>query len=56
VLGPTCDPFKLGGDDFELREYYCPECAALLEADMLLRSAPIEWDLDLSSTSSPAAP
>ncbi len=46
TAGPECDPFGLGAQ-FELREYYCPSCAALLDVDMLRRSEPVLWDTEL---------
>jgi len=46
--GPQCDPFRKGHDRFELREYYCPGCATLLEVDMVDKSEPLIWDLQLA--------
>ena len=46
--GAQCDPFKKGHDRFELREYYCPGCAVLLEVDMVEKSEPLVWDLELT--------
>lgn len=46
--GPRCDPFHKGHDRFEMREYYCPGCATLLEVDMVEKSEPVVWDLDIA--------
>ena len=48
AAGPQCDPFKLGHEQFELREYYCPGCASLLEVDMVEKTEPLVWDLELA--------
>lgn len=47
AAGPQCDPYGLGGA-FELREYVCPACAALLEVDMLECGEPTTWDIQLA--------
>jgi N-methylhydantoinase B len=46
--GRQTDPFRMGHDRFEIREYYCPECASLLEVDMVEKSEPLVWDLQLA--------
>ncbi|HJO72448.1 MAG: hydantoinase B/oxoprolinase family protein [Rhodospirillales bacterium] len=46
--GPQCDPFELGKERFEVREYYCPGCGGMLEADMLETGEPVLWDLELA--------
>jgi len=48
VAGPECDPFNLGRGRFELREYYCPSCAALLDVDMLAVDEPVLWDVQFA--------
>lgn len=48
AAGPNCDPFEKGADTFELREYYCPGCASLLEVDMVEKTEPVVWDLELA--------
>lgn len=47
TAGPECDPFGLGREQFELREYYCPACAALLDVDMLQHAEPVLWDTEV---------
>ena len=34
-------------DPFELREYYCPSCAVLLDTDVARRSDPVLDDVEL---------
>ncbi len=34
-------------DPFELREYYCPSCAVLLDTDVARRSDPMLHDVEL---------
>ncbi|MGE0502338.1 MAG: hydantoinase B/oxoprolinase family protein [Rhizobiaceae bacterium] len=46
--GRQTDPFRMGHDRFEIREYYCPECASLLEVDMVEKSEPVVWDFELA--------
>lgn len=47
-IGPHADPFGLGQDRFDLREYYCPACATLLATDMVEKGEPVVWELDLA--------
>ncbi len=49
AIGPQCDPFELGRDRFEFREYYCPGCASVLATDIVERDEPIVWELDLQA-------
>lgn len=51
-LGPWHDPNMFGSGQFEVREYYCPACARLLDADLLHVDAACEWDVDFSTTDS----
>lgn len=48
-IGPQADPFGVGGDRFELRQYLCPGCGALLATDMVERTEPVVWELDLAA-------
>lgn len=45
--GPYTDPYRLGADKFELREYYCPQCLVRYEAEVALRSDPVLRDVEL---------
>jgi N-methylhydantoinase B len=47
-LGPQADPFGVGAGRFELREYYCPGCGALLATDAVEPGEPVVWELDLA--------
>lgn len=45
--GPHVNPYRLGGERFELREYYCPACLVLFEAEVALRDDPVLHDVEL---------
>jgi len=32
--GPKVNPYKIGGQRFILREYYCPHCLCLIETEV----------------------
>ncbi len=48
--GPLSNPYGLGGDRFELREYYCPRCVVRYESEVALRSDPVLHDVELHTT------
>jgi acetone carboxylase gamma subunit len=48
ALGPYVDPDRLGGDRFELREYYCPACLVLYETEVARRDDPLLADVELT--------
>jgi N-methylhydantoinase B len=43
-IGPEVNPHRLGGDRFELREFYCPGCYTLLEVEIARPGDPILED------------
>ncbi|MGH3005784.1 MAG: hydantoinase B/oxoprolinase family protein [Gaiellaceae bacterium] len=47
-IGPQADPFGIGRDRFEFREYYCPACGSLLATDVVETEEPVVWELDLA--------
>lgn len=49
ALGPQTNPFGLGQDRFEVREYFCPACAALHAVDVVERTEPVVFELDLTA-------
>lgn len=46
--GPHVNPYRLGGDRFELREYYCPACLVLFETEVALCDDPVLHDVELA--------
>ncbi|MFQ5913136.1 MAG: hydantoinase B/oxoprolinase family protein [Nitrospinota bacterium] len=42
------DPHYPETGRFECREYYCPNCARLIETDIALKEDPILWDVELA--------
>jgi len=49
-IGPEVNPHRVGGDRFELREFYCPHCLTRLEVEIARTGDPILDDAGLSST------
>ena len=45
--GPYVNPHHLGGDKFVFRQFYCPNCMALINTEVALRGEPIVWDVQL---------
>ena len=45
--GPHVNPYHLGGDKFVFRQFYCPNCVALLNTEVAQRDEPIVWDVQL---------
>ena len=45
--GPWVDPQGIGGDSFVCREFFCPDCATLLDVEIAQRGEPILWDVRL---------
>lgn len=45
--GPHVNPHHLGGDKFVFRQFYCPNCLALINTQVALRGEPILWDVEL---------
>lgn len=45
--GPYANPYGLGGNRFELREYYCPSCLVLYETEVALVGDPVLADVAL---------
>jgi acetone carboxylase gamma subunit len=41
--GPMLNPWAKR-EDFELREFYCPGCAAMFSVELNRRDAPLLWD------------
>ena len=46
--GPWVDPHGIGKDLFVCREFFCPECATLLDVEIAQRGEPILWDVRLA--------
>ncbi|HZQ07792.1 MAG TPA: acetone carboxylase subunit gamma [Anaerolineae bacterium] len=46
--GPHVNPYHLGGDKFVFRQFYCPNCLALINTEVALRGEPILWDVQLA--------
>jgi N-methylhydantoinase B len=46
-IGPEVNPAKVGGERFELREFYCPGCYTLLEVEIARRGDPLVDDARL---------
>ncbi len=46
--GPLVNEYKLGEEAFAFREYCCPGCLTLLDAEVALKNAPILWDVQIS--------
>lgn len=46
--GPHVNPHHLGGDKFVFRQFYCPNCLALINTEVALRGEPILWDVQLA--------
>ena len=47
-IGPHVNPNHVGGDRFELREFYCPACLTLLATEIAQRGDPVLDDARLS--------
>ncbi len=47
--GPHVNPYHLGGDKFVFRQFYCPNCLALINTEVALRGEPILWDVQLKA-------
>lgn len=45
--GPHVNPHHLGGTNFVFRQFYCPNCHALLNTEVAQRGEPILWDVQL---------
>ncbi len=45
--GPHVNEYKLGEEAYAFREYCCPGCYTLLDAEIALKGAPILWDAQL---------
>lgn len=45
AAGSRSNPYGLGGDRFELREYACPSCQVLYEVEVALRGDPVLDDV-----------
>ncbi len=43
--GPHVNPYHIGGDRFVFRQFYCPNCLALLNTEVAQRGEPILWDV-----------
>ena len=48
--GPLSNPYELGDNSFELREYYCPTCLVLFETDVAMRGDPNVRDVELAQS------
>jgi acetone carboxylase gamma subunit len=48
ALGPHVDPDGLGGDRFEVREYYCPGCLVLFESEVARPDDALLVDVELT--------
>lgn len=35
--GPKVNPYRIGGQRFSLREYYCPNCLCLIETEVVFQ-------------------
>ena len=51
--GPWVDPQGIGGDSFVCREFFCPDCATLLDVEIAQRGEPILWDVRLDVADRP---
>ena len=49
-IGPEVNPYRIGGNRFELREFYCPRCFTLLEVEIARPRDPILDDARLALT------
>lgn len=47
-IGPHVNPHQINGDRFQLREFYCPDCFALLETEIARLDDPVLDDASLS--------
>jgi N-methylhydantoinase B len=50
-IGPEINPYRIGGDRFELREFYCPGCFTLLEVEIARPTNPLVDDARLALVS-----
>ena len=41
------NPYNRANDRFVWREFYCPSCAILLDVEIMLKGAPVLWDVQL---------
>lgn len=49
-IGPEVNPYRIGGERFELREFYCPHCYTCLEVEVARPGDPVLDDARLSLT------
>jgi N-methylhydantoinase B len=47
-IGPEVNPYRIGGERFELREFYCPGCFTLLEVEIARPANPLVDDARLA--------
>lgn len=45
--GPLVNPYRIGGDRFIFREFFCPGCLRLLTTEIALKGDPILWDIQV---------
>lgn len=51
-LGPLFEePSKQVDADIVLRQFYCPSCGVMLESEVVLRSEPLIWDIQIDVSS-----
>ncbi|MDZ4247597.1 MAG: hydantoinase B/oxoprolinase family protein, partial [Dehalococcoidia bacterium] len=46
--GPLVNEHKVGEDVYSFREYCCPDCLTLLDAEIALKDVPFLWDTQLN--------
>lgn len=46
--GPYVNPYKVGGERFVFRRFYCPDCLRCLETEIALKGEPILWDAQVA--------
>jgi acetone carboxylase gamma subunit len=45
--GPLMNPWE-EQKDFELREFYCPQCASMFSVELNRKTEPILWDISIA--------
>jgi acetone carboxylase gamma subunit len=45
--GPHVDPHGIGGGRFVFRQFYCPNCLALLNTEVAQRGEAVLWDVEI---------
>lgn len=45
--GPQTDPYRRS-KKYKFRQFACPGCYRLLDSEIVLKDAPIEWDVKLA--------